>query len=181
MVYHQLFIVKGVVVTVEELRTFLLKHDEEAKDLEVYDLISLYEESDIKFQGQSIDIFPFPCCSENNNKLFIIEVKVHTYYRKHVKCYQCDENSVCDYCIGETNNGQYDVQAILDGPVSIVPSTVCDSCGADNKGPFKKCNVCYRNYKESTMYLKFPTDISVLVDGKDVGYYVVIDDCLSCT
>jgi len=119
MVYTKLFIVVGVIVSKSEIKSML-------KITNTDDIPYYYIHDDI-------EIFRFQCCSDSSNKKFLIGIKLHTYYRKYINCNNCGANSVCDKCIGYTNNGYYDVQTILNQPTKVNIRNVCMNCYADTK------------------------------------------------
>lgn len=119
MVYFTLQVVLGVEVSREEL--------EEITDV---DECGYVEESEL---ADNITVFQFPCCSKNNGVKYIIGESLHKYYRKHTRCDKCEKYTVCDTCIGQTNNGYYDVDAIFSGPVEANIHHICLHCFADNK------------------------------------------------
>lgn len=119
MVYTQLHIVVGSVLTYADLER-------------IFDIEDPYAINDIDLDAP-MEIFPFSCCSDSATKLFIIGYKLHTYYRNHIRCDDCGEHTVCNKCIGHTNNGYYDVKTILNEPTEVNIRNVCVECWADNK------------------------------------------------
>ncbi len=119
MVYTQLYIVLGAEISFKDMKKFFgIKHHDE-----VYDIVL----------GSDMEIFKFKCCSKISKKKYIIGFKMHTYYRNFIKCEECDEYTVCDKCIGHTNNGYYDVVKILNELTEINSRHVCLRCYADNR------------------------------------------------
>lgn len=239
MVYTTLTLVEGFVVSREEM---IEKGVFEEGEDEI--------EWDNGYFDYPIRVFDYPCCSELNDKTFIVGRAVHTYYRYHTSCFSfkeeknrvatpyqilreecknrclplmdeeefeemaehmgeswklrylktkwgevinigsdvahdiCGPYTVCDECLGTTNNGQYDIVDIFDNVIEVNPDFVCHNCGNDNRIPYTFCKVC--NLKRSIR--KYEPSYSVkearkhmkLADKK-IAYYYVVDDCLSCT
>lgn len=147
MVYTELIIVAGIVVNKNEISP-------EAD----YVGIEIDEDGYVQnteFNDKRMEVFSFPCCSKSQNEKYIIGFKLHTYYHKVVKCGDCDRNSCCDTCIGETNNGNYDVEKILDGPVEVNIRHLCLYCFSDNKvdlgAPLKTCKLNENCFDEAEM------------------------------
>lgn len=207
MVYTELTIVIGAVVSFEDLKNIFEVEDP-------YELDSIHDELNDK-----MELLSFNCCSKSANKLFIIGYTLHTYYRNYVRCEDCGERTVCDKCIGHTNNGYYDVQSILDGPTEVPIRNVCFNCFADNCVDMKArsetvqivdnryvfangdekhanddalaCKVCnnkFEGYKNPTDTLKQNYKYQIIskflntnnVESEPKLYYLV-NDCLSCT
>jgi hypothetical protein len=126
MVYFTFELFAGIVVTKEELIEKGVTFDEDNDMNREQQIIH-------SASGSGLSIYTFPCCSKSRAKIYIIGRKVHVYYRKYTKCGQCDKYSVCDTCIGETNNGNYNVDKILDEPVKVNMNHICYYCFSDNR------------------------------------------------
>jgi len=126
MVYTTVSIILGIHLNREELKEILRvdelgEFDEFDRDLEH------------KIINKNVEIFKIPCC-ESENKQYFVGLQMHTYYRKHgIKCDNCDKYSCCDNCIGQTNNGFYDIVRMADNPVEVNSQHVCLHCFSDNK------------------------------------------------
>lgn len=121
MVYKKLELVIGLVLTYQDV-------------MKIFNLTHLDELYSFEFQlPHEMQLYHFRCCSESNEKLFIIGYTKHTYYRKYIRCTDCPQYCVCSKCIGFTNNGHYDVQQILDGPTKVNIRNICLECFADNR------------------------------------------------
>lgn len=145
MVYTTLDLILGFVMTKEELIELLdltpkpSSNDTDGEELFVDEDGNTY--SDIHFDvlftetfGHKLQLYKFVCCSESAYKLFIIGFQMHRYYRKPIKCEKCfDKCWLCDKCIGHTNNGFYDVDAISNRPVEANIRHICPWCFHDNK------------------------------------------------
>ena len=129
MVYTTLKVVLGFVINKAELLE-LLEMKGEDDNLREYDIVKLFDDLDY---GKNINLYRFPCCSESSNELFIIGIERHKYYRQPVRCHDCQQYTVCDRCIGHTNNGYYDVCAIFQRPIEVNVRHVCPWCFHDNK------------------------------------------------
>jgi len=126
MVYTTLEIIQGFVISKAELTKLLELEDEEDDD----DIEQIFD--DLGY-NKNINLYSFPCCSQSRGKLFIIGRSMHKYYRQPVKCNDCKEYTVCDRCIGHTNNGYYDVCAIVERPIEVNIRHICPWCFHDNK------------------------------------------------
>jgi len=130
MVYTTLEVVLGFVISKDELVKLLeLELEEEGDDVLDYDIEKLFDELDY---GREVKLYSFPCCSDSRGQLFIIGRSVHKYYRKPIRCDDCGKYTVCDRCIGHTNNGYYDVCAIVDKPIEVNVKHICPWCFHDN-------------------------------------------------
>lgn len=208
MVYTTLKVVLGFIITNEELIQLLdLKLGENESHFD-YDIENLF--NDLGYD-RKIELYSFPCCSESRGKLFLINITMHKYYRKMIKCEKCKEYTVCDSCIGYTNNGYYDVDTIFNKPTEINVRQICPWCfhdnGCDLGGPQttasqptdydpsirKQCTVCnlkpdirrspgdYMIWKNHHMYTRLETIQKDHEFKQPIKIYHVIDDCLSCS
>ncbi len=135
MVYTQLSIVLGVVIPFDYVKS-IIDH-KKLKDIEEKFVVMRFADEDVLkdcFKGKNdMHLFNFPCCSESGDDKFILGYEVHKYYRKLIKCENCKEYSVCDKCIGYTNNGYYDVNKILNEPIEVNIRHMCLYCYSDNR------------------------------------------------
>lgn len=180
MVFTELYIIKGVIVTKEQVRAF------------VFSKIPDYKEEDdetlLEFIGTANDIlakerqlcrfFNFPCCSKLNDDKAIFGWKVKSYHRRLHRCKNCNKYSVCYKCIWSTENGFYDVNKIIDEPVEVNPKHLCKNCDHDHRYEnFMFCSICGTEESDndrikSVEFVQFPGEIK---------YYYCLNDCLSCT
>ena len=126
MVYTQLWIVYGVELDAKEVFSIFAPEKTELDEDEQLNELCTKMHKDV-------EAFRFPCCSDSSNKKIILGVKMHTYYRKYIRCDNCETHSVCDTCIGNTNNGLYDVDKIFSDSAKCNPRHICQNCNADNK------------------------------------------------
>ena len=165
MVYAELWILEGVVITKAQVGEFLFvdtNSDIFWETLEYYNQTHKY-----------LYFFSFPCCSPIRNEFFIFGRKVHTYYRRSISCIDCQSD--CNHFIGETNAGNYDVHNILSNSVQIPFQKICISCYSDQVQN-GRCSVCFYR-KEIDMprlhaYEEFPDSF--------IEFFYMINDCLSC-
>nr|QBK86397.1 MAG: hypothetical protein LCMAC102_01920 [Marseillevirus LCMAC102] len=174
MVYTQLNIVAGVILTKEEKN----KIEEE-----------LDKSSILQFHG------PMGGCCIKKRKMHLFGVCVHTYYRYHQRCENCEKYTVCDECIGQTNNGHYDVLTIAESDVKVERRHLCPCCFSDNKSDYDRCKTCNSKFDETPRsFDKWLTNVSYfhllgeLLKDLEIGrsltdfdFYYSVDDCLSCT
>lgn len=185
MVYIKLLIINGCVVTQEDVKKYLSNYIDDVSqidDFDVYDQFSkIYKENTVHYDRRKL--FYFPCCSESGNNKFIFGEVVHIYYRKYVRCEKCPEYAVCDYCIGVTNNGHYDIDSIFNKPVQVELSHLCSTCFHDNKKPLDKGDICECcNSKLNIVIKDNKLKCKVFKDTfSKLSYYYMIDDCLSCS
>lgn len=193
MVFKKMQIVLGYAVSRPAFVTQILKQNA-SDDIDEYNPFYEGAVEEIVFP-KNIDLYRFQCCSELNESSCIIGTTVHTYYRKYIKCDKCTDYTCCDTCIGETNNGYYDVDTILNKLVECDPIRLCPTCFADNKSPFlpkMKCTVCNRKWYEinpahNEIYVAVMNDCRSLVGLKKDDpveipkFYFMLDDCVSCT
>jgi hypothetical protein len=199
MVYTELYIVAGILFSkdqiIQALKVAKVNFDEndedsllELKDIFYENLIRPHEQYGAKAVGPNLRIFGFPCCSDSLNKFYILGYVIHTYYRRHVQCKDCGEHSVCDLCIGETNNGWYDVDTIANKPSHVPADRMCCFCGSDQVEANHRCKLCFRknlerreHYVEASVK-RFAHSILHLDAGDCiVSNYLMLNDCLSCT
>lgn len=186
MVFTELEIIEGVIITLEEIIKFLKEMGKEIPSGEgnpsPYDCCDLAN-SLLEENRGTIKIFPFECCSESSGKLYILGIKQGTYHRKVHRCKNCDEYSVCDKCIGSTSNGFYNVIKISEEPVEVNPKYICSSCFHDHRYEnFVFCSSCGAEeepYKTSSVFKR--ERYKSLLEGKQIKIYYRVNDCLSCT
>ena len=180
MVYTQINLIRGFVATAEDLAKYRIGEEEDQS----YDL-----------KNEFVSVFSFGCCSKSRGKLFIAGMSRRIYVRVKAGCgkiidpqsaykWFCGvQRLVCDTCIGETDNGNYDVQAILDGPVVAPDEHICPNCYEDNRTTFEVCRRC--RYPKTDEHERMDNQIKQVI--KDMGgnppihYFYMLDDCLSCT
>lgn len=126
--FEHVYVVYGFVAT----RKQLLKWEKEGKLLlEKYEWENAYAPKgrELTILGgitphdpsrKKARVFKFPCCSESGGEKFLVGYRLHTYY------HTCDQ-------LGMTNNGAYDVRAILNKPVKINMRHICLHCFHDNR------------------------------------------------
>jgi hypothetical protein len=198
MVYSKLYIVIGTVLTREEiLKSGMLELIDDNISDEMLD-----DENwriDSNGRGFILKLYRFPCCSKSTEKLYILGRRLYSYVRYHIRCEKCSKYSLCDTCIGSTRNGIYDVGKILHTPTECPRENVCMHCYNDNRKEFDTCKECnsrknwnnrfdhgqeekMENMYEYEMIQKVLKDADVEnYKDKHIGFYYMLDDCLSCT
>ena len=151
MVYSELYFIRGIILTVAQLKEICENFlGEDVSKLDYYEirgaLNEVLDDNQLRYQhGCTLELFQFFHQKDINSPdcLFILGVKLHTYYHRTVRCENCKKYSLCDKCIGYTNNGYYDVDAISKGPVSTSNRDVCLMCYHDNRhdmgAPIRTC------------------------------------------
>lgn len=125
------------------------------------------------------------CCSEVRHKKYFIGICVKAYDRLYVKCNNnCTNFAYCDDCIGQTENGSYNVHEIFDNITEINPENICKWCNNDNK-EYGKCKFCDNdNFTEKKFKLvrkkEVDTDIREFHKDKIYGYFYFLNYCPSC-
>jgi hypothetical protein len=152
-------------------------HDNEEKVRHTIELINK------SISHWNYKIYEFPCCSSLGNK-FIFGTKIKSYHRLKTRCDKCEKHTSCDKCLGMTENGFYDVVTIFENVVEAPSEIICFACGNDkrSKGVCKFCN--YETLKETCEvqeYLKLDSRLDEFLSKNKIGYYYMLDDCLSCS
>jgi hypothetical protein len=196
MVYTEFWIVVGLKLSREQILKYILDatgviptEDDEIDELFMETVVR--PKLPKAGYARDLTLFQFVCCSESNGKVFILGHQVHKYYRKFVQCQNCEKYSVCDLCIGETSNGWYDVEKILNEPVEIPSEKICQNCLSDNVESNGRCTLCFAGKPKfggglsgygrhvntfAIEKLGWPTDKPV-----PVAHYYMTNDCLSCS
>lgn len=188
MVYRELYLIRGLVLTKQQIG-----RQKYLRDLELFfedDLInqnptSFVTNSD-ELNPQVLNLYAFPGCSENTEQFILGEV-VSTYYHRKVSCDKCERwedgkiMSLCDECIGTTDNGTYDTDAILEGPVECPCEHVCYFCGHDNREVVDKCKRCWFDMEECGGGHLSGDLLSRQLRERECKFYYMLDDCTCCT
>ena len=180
-------IVNGIVLTREQIEKLIeIGEDDDVMDKFYDELIDGFGCQAVLRGHPGLRLFSFPCCSENNGKLFILGYEVNSFPRLRMTCKKCEEHSLCDKCIGETTNGFYEVEKILQEPVQVPPEKMCRSCNAD-RVQNGRCRLCFTDVDErrpaefhSKKITTFAAKVLKMKKAVPSCYYM-IDDCLSCT
>lgn len=181
MVFTELMIIKGTILSTEQLfemakKLDLIHNPDNNKFqklcVEIYELWKS-EEDDLRYEiiesvnvylknyPGNLEIYRFPCCTENEDS-FIFGECIKSFDRIVIKCDKCPNQYICcDKCIGYTTNGYYDVVKILNEPVIAKKEDVED-------------------IDPTSFYInKFSKKI--LDKTFDTEFYYLLNDCLSCT
>lgn len=106
----------------------------------------------------------------------------------------CGPYHVCNECLGTTNNGTYDVDKILNSVVECPNEHICHYCKNDNRCVYEECKRCgsaplkltpgQKDHRDEYNLIN-PSELCIArnkVDStKQIKYYYMLDDCLSCT
>lgn len=189
MVFQQLEIILGVIINTDDLKLLSKEFDEDDYGSYVRSFSGNIPQLPKKSQ-----LYDFPCCSNLSQEIYILGYSMHTYDRKFTKCDYCPKKYfVCDICIGETTNGYYDVETILNMPTEVNPENLCLYCFFDNKQKINTaCHNCNKlpfndisplNYLK--LYIKQYTQLNRFLKKykleRHIKFYYMLDDCLSCT
>ena len=180
MVFTQLEILQGYIVTVEAIKKFLEKATDINDEDFYFDVVDVFNKTVAKTLG--LKLYIFPCCSKNQGKLYYLGNIVKKYKRKLHRCEDCTKYSVCDSCIGSTSNGFYDVDKIINEPVKVDWNNLCMYCYHDHRYPnFVFCNECGRKQETPHTYIPPVFDLKQLTGDQEAVFYYRVNDCLSCT
>lgn len=148
------------------------------KKAKINDLIS-------RFMG--IRLFSWPCCTKISD-VYFLGVITKKYNRLRVRCNKCEKYSLCDTCIGQTENGFFDVSKILNTVFIVDDSHICQWCFNDKKEDVQQCKFCnYDKLIKAGMYLRQHNFRDERLekwfnDSKlPTNFIYMLDDCLSCT
>ena len=206
MVFSCVMIVKGYPMTIDDVFTFVkylagiykqncykflqdeIPSEEENKKewlqewiSEINNLVSIFR----RFQ-----IYTPQCCSEQSYKIFVLGRCVKKYERINVQCDNCTENSCCDTCLGQTENGFYNVNEMYESNtiIKVEPDNICNWCYNDNREKIEGCKFCDRSQlaaKGISLRDRVEVDIRLVEwiqsNHHVSNYYYMLDDCLSCT
>lgn len=198
MVFTEVQIWRGVVLTLEEAIDFVKEHDEKY----VYD-----EEEDFPFNvseeindninkwsyvgstpGPKLEAIVLgPCCSEMKEILIGFQLRSYSrskkgrppYCGKPIDSeYKCGDLIVCDTCINKTVNGDYPVEKILNKVTKC--ETYCFMCNRDKcqKRHGDKLRVTIEKFMDPI--IKETLDV-IDIDESRIGNYYRLNDCLSCS
>jgi len=208
MIYEHLIIIKGYILTTNEVMDFIMfvvkiidKHKNISLNLLKTDLPidsiwnnkkwlinNLININNLLLQFHNIQIYIPQCHSIAINHLFIIGTCVKKYKRIITKCYRCDENSACGYCIGLTENGYYDVRKIFNNIIEVDKNHICKWCHNDNRKIKKSCKLCKFSKEGLKLCLEKKNRIFDILIGEwftnknltkeHIKYYYLLDGCL---
>lgn len=192
MVYSKVMIVKGWVLTLEEVCDLFMFLRDKASD--VFTWLSP-SSNQIKNEGR---LWFERCLVEINKALnkfgitlyrsyspdekhFIIGSTVMEYKRLPVECDECKEHTSCNICLGQTTNGYYNVSRLSKSFVEVENAHICEWCSSDKRTE-GRCNVCkYKKLESQGMRLvKFGLDgrLPRWLSLRLPKHYYVLDGCL---
>lgn len=195
MVFEHVYMVVGVIVSLKTAKRLMGMRRRDPNYNDAF-YVGEFKSSLYTYNGTSLKLFQFPCCSDSNQTCFILGKKVKSWVRFITTCPKCEEYSLCDDCIGQTEFGYYDVQKILDGPVECPIENTCMYCWRDNRKPItNKCVACGHkpnwqmrfNWPQENKFEHQPIveALEAFMEDKkiegEVKIYYMLDDCLSCT
>lgn len=204
MVFTQLMVIKGYLLSQNDVFDFVrflqknmksIRHQYEFLRMDI-DKIDDKDDwfmsyipniNDFISRFKGIQLFTSPCCSDVACKSFILGNKIKSYDRLNAKCNNCPSpHTLCDNCLGQTENGFYDVTKIFDKITQINEFHVCKYCNNDKRGDSENCKFCnWRSIIDKNISLS-PTDnkdirLKDWISNRTANYYYMLDDCLSCS
>ena len=194
MVYTCVYLIAGVVID----RKVAYQHDWVDKDGFVNN-------------GCDGIIHPYRCCSILAGQLYILGRIVHIFHRVKMdacgknldgttdtdphperrrternmekdKFKVCGKYYACKECLGTTNGGArrwFDVAKLMDEVVEYDPSKVCPACYDVEYVKDQACGTCGHSRDRSATAPAY--DLASLVGIPSPKFYLIVDDCLSCT
>lgn len=166
------------------LNTDFSKYKETDKALWI--IYNAYMINNLLSRFQGIQLYEWPCCTKVDD-CYILGIKVKQYDRLAVRCDKCDTHTLCATCLGQTENGYYDIDRILDSVFQVDETHICKWCHNDKKATSPSCKFCNHHLLENAS-MKLQTE-----DFKDCRlhkwfdtitqtpqYFYMLDDCTSC-
>lgn len=205
MVFNHVMLLKGYLLTIDETFDFLkfiydfmdnsrylykfLKKDPAIipeKHREYFLMNHMAEINDLLIRFDKIQIYTPPCCSGISYKQFVVGHCLKQYERIQVGCDKCINTPYCcNTCIGQTENGYYDIDVIFDNFLEVNKNNICQYCHNDKREELESCNFCnFVELEHDGMRLReIKTDerLNEWTSKRNVKYYYMLDDCISCT
>ena len=201
MVFNCIFMIKGILLDTNKLYQFLeflnneqfsieeFKKYENADDEYIFwDLIDEINKY-IKRFGR-IQIYRMKrCCSDIKTHTYVLGKISKTYYRINAICDNCPKYACCKRCLGLTDNGYYDIYEIFNNVTRVPDNQVCKICYHDKKEN-NECKFCnfemyqYQGVREREPRFEksiFDSRVDKFFNVDDIKYYLLLDDCTSCT
>jgi hypothetical protein len=148
---------------------------------------NLYELNNAVFSRfKKIQLYTPPCCSKMCQEYYVLGHCVKIYRRLDVQCEKCTNYFCCDTCLGQTENGFYDMNKLFNEIVEVNEKHVCGWCNNDKKDELNNCKFCNcQKLVEDGMTKRFDNFIDSRLNkwasDKSIKYYYMLNDCLSCT
>lgn len=199
MVFTKIWIVAGIEVKKDLLEKFLIEKGfinvSPEYEADRKEMLSEYLEEgfnqwkkDLAYIHwcRNIRLFTGICCSKASDTV-IIGTVIHNIYRRHVKCDQCELYTCCDDCVKQTIYGSYDVDKIHQSPIRIPCEKICKACNSDQVQDTGRCRNCfYHNSPTNSAGNVFSHTSEEFLFSKeipqtDIGFFLILDDCLSCS
>lgn len=219
MVYTRVYLVCGTILSLADLRRIFEQFEVEFPEEDDYqeiseifarEIIAQHTETVLLPGQHPIGLVAYPCCSSLAGEQWILGTIIKTYYRlSGMGCARCEEYTLCDPCIGETEGGWYDVEKILDEVQVIDREKICPTCSSD-KVVGGRCQICHA-YSHYLVRKRVPEavvpgaegvieevvtvepycmiankkvlaqDLQLDLVAHPVKFFYMLDDCLSCT
>lgn len=207
MVFNCILMIKGILLDTKKLYQFIEFINNAFKTEFSIDEFKKYEnddDNDNKYifwdlidevneyikQFNKIKIYKMQvCCSSTKRHTYVLGKIVKTYYRINVICDDCPKYLCCKRCLGLTDNGYYNIQEIFDHITKIPDNQICKMCYHDKKEN-NECKFCnFEMYQGQCVRKREPKFGEIILDCRidkffsadDIGYYLQLDDCISCT
>lgn len=195
MVYTFIEIIYGTVVSRQDLLKYFYPF---LTGESIEDITNDVHEECIEFNrdvfSHGVEIFNYPCCSELNDKQWIVGIVMRKYHRQYQDCEsseKCNGYNHSSECLGMTENGFYDVDKILNNVVHIPEGQICYNCYNDNKEIVSQCKSCkYTICKSSGIdwvvmsglkKCKMSKELLIEFGKLPKNFIYRVDDCLNCS
>lgn len=155
-------------------------------------------------------VHPYRCCSSLAGEKYIVGRVLHSFYRKSLPpCGKpvsdgdeskeeveedprngvfnvCGKYYACKKCLGTCTTGGkiywFDVSHILDNVVEQDSSSICPRCYDIECSKGDSCATCgYEKHREETTAPVYDIMDFYFEKGEKPKFYLMLDDCLSCT
>ena len=200
MVYSKITLIFGVKITSQELAQVSFELFNFIGD----DLESPYVDQDEVLPNE-LEFFPSVCHSKKPLIHLLGWQKGNVMWKYETRCGKCKIYGLCNRCLGTTNNGVYNIKKIAENNcVKISNKRICPNCFTDQrKSIWEKCRTCgatttmffnrgiysqqeyvkedlTNKMKKAIEHFDLPKEVMEKI-LKTAGYYLYIDDCLTCT
>lgn len=203
---HKLMIIKGYIINadsvlemIEYIKTLFIGDHGKMRYPFLYTNMSSFNHHQKKFwllthryelndviSRFNIQLYYWSCCTIFKD-LYIVGRNVKSYDQLSIKCDNCTSSSPCVKCLGQTNNGYYDIETISKNIVTIDEKQICKWCYNDHREISHNCHFCHCDalIVNGIKLIKKDDDderIKPWIQNLNTieQYVYMIDYCLSC-